>query len=62
MPGNFQLFVWEQLAAFFVMYGVFYANYQNESSDFLLIFLIVIWFAFGQMKYQNHQKHRIFRK
>lgn len=62
MPGNFQLFVWEQLAAFFVMYGVFYANYQNESSDFLLLFLIVIWFAFGQMKYQNHQKYRIFRK
>lgn len=53
MPGNFQMFVWEQLAAFFVMYGVFYANYQNESSDFLFLFLIVIWFAFGQMKYQK---------
>lgn len=56
MRGNFQLFVWEQLAAFFVLYGVFYANYQNESSNFLWIFLIMMWFAFGHKKYQKETK------
>lgn len=57
MRGNFQLFVWEQLAAFFVLYGVFYANYQNESSNFLWIFLIMMWFAFGHKKYQRETKN-----
>lgn len=57
MRGNFQLFVWEQLAAFFVLYGVFYANYQNESSNFLWIFLIMMWFAFGHQKYQRETKN-----
>lgn len=51
MKGNFQVLVWEHLIAFFVFYGVFYANYQNESSNFLFIFLVMMWMKFGNKKY-----------
>lgn len=51
MKGNFQLLVWEHLIGFFVLYGVFYANFQNESSNFLIVFLVIMWIKFGRKKY-----------
>lgn len=47
---NFQLLLWEYFISFFVIYGVFYASYQNESSNFLLLFLIYIYYKYYNKK------------
>lgn len=49
--GNFQILIWEQMFAFFVFYGVFYASYQNEASNFLIIYLFLFWRLFRKDKY-----------
>lgn len=49
--GNFQILIWEQMFAFFVFYGVFYASYQNEASNFLIIYLFLFWRLFRNDKY-----------
>lgn len=49
--GNFQILIWEQMFAFFVFYGVFYASYQNEASNFFIIYLFLFWRLFRKDKY-----------
>lgn len=48
--NNFQLLIWEHIISFFVFYGIFYASYQNEASNFLFLFLMIFWYKCGKKK------------